>query len=104
MAGDSTGAVGELVANGSRPTHANTFDTTPVTADAGSAGALAVASFACGAKAGCVESVLAANAGSGDTARWTAASVTTDRVGGGAFGGDAALLSAAVGWSATPLG
>ena len=48
-AGDSTGAVGESVASGARPTHANTFDTTPVPADAGAAGALAVAGIACGA-------------------------------------------------------
>ena len=55
-AGDSTGAVGALVDSGARPTHANTFDTTPVPADAGAAGALAVASFAGGAtKADCDE-------------------------------------------------
>ena len=55
-AGDSTGAVGESVASGARPTHANTFDTTPVPADAGDAGALAVVSFAGGAtKADCDE-------------------------------------------------
>ena len=55
-AGDSGGAIGALVDSGARPTHANTFDTTPVPADAGAAGALAIASVACGAtKADCVE-------------------------------------------------
>ena len=104
-AGDSTGAVGELVASGARPTHASTFDTTPVPADAGAAGALAVAGFACGAtKACCGESVGAVDAGGGGAARCTAASVTTGRVGGGACGGDGAALSAADAVSATPLG
>lgn len=70
-AGDSSGAVGESVASGARPTHANTFDTAPVTPDAGSVGALAVAGIACGAKAGCGKSVLAATAAGGGAARWT---------------------------------
>jgi hypothetical protein len=105
-AGDSTGAVGESVASRARPTHANTFDTTSVPADAGAAGALAAAGIACGAaKACCSESVGGAvSAGGGGAARWTAASVTTDRVGGGPCGGDAALLAAADGVSATPPG
>jgi hypothetical protein len=107
-AGDSTGAVGELMASGARPTHANTFDTTPFTADAGAAGALA--RLACGATtADCGESVLAATAGGGGAARCTdaslsGASLTTDRVGCGDSVGDGALLSAADGVSATPLG
>ena len=74
-------------------------------ADAGAAGALALAGIACGAtKACCGASVRAVNAGGGGAARCTAASVTTDRVGGGACRGDGASLSAADGLSATPLG
>ena len=90
--------------SGARPTHANTLDTTPFTAGAGAAGALTGAGIACGAtKADCGESVGGAvNAGGGGAARWTAPSVTTGRVGGGACGSDAALLAAADGVSATP--
>jgi hypothetical protein len=108
-AGDSTGAVGESLASGARPVHANTLGTASVPADAGAAGALATAGFACGAtKAGCGASVLTA-AGGGGAARWTdasltGASMTTGRVRGGAPVGDGAALSEADGVSATPLG
>jgi hypothetical protein len=104
-AGDSNGAVGESVASRARPTHANTFDTKPVSADAGAAGALAVAGIACeAAKACCGASVRAATAGGGGAARCTAASVTTDRVGGGPCRGDGVSLAAVDGLSATPPG
>lgn len=102
-AGDSTGAVGESVASEASFTHASTFDTTPVTADAGGSGALALGGIECATKTDCGESVLAATAGSAGAARCTPASVTTDRVG-GVPGGDGALISADDGWSATSLG
>lgn len=88
-AGDSIGATGLSVSDELKPAHANTVDT--ASAPAGSAAA-------CGAKA------CAGTAGGGGTARWTAASATTDPLGGPACGDEGASLVTADGCPATPTG